>query len=191
MMCWVALDRAVDLARMTGRLGPESESWERIAQKIKEEVLGYGWNEERGAFVQHFDTQAMDASNLLLALMGFLPAGDHRVASTVERIQQELGHGPFLRRYRTVETDDGLPGDEGAFVLCSFWLVRVLARMGRSEEARKLFEELLGYANHLGLFSEMVDPNSGDFLGNFPQAFTHIGLILAAMECGVDEECSS
>jgi hypothetical protein len=99
----------------------------------------------------------------------------------VKRIRQELSNGPFVRRYRPEETDDGLQGtDEGTFTLCSFWLVRVLALMGEVEEARELFEELLGYANHLGLFSEMIDPNNGTFLGNFPQAFTHVGIIVAA-----------
>ncbi len=189
VMCWVALDRAVALAHETGRAGPESESWARTAQAIKAEVLKRGWSQQKRAFVQHYDTEAMDASNLLIPLMGFLPFEDPRVVSTVSRIRQELGSGPFLHRYRTEETDDGLSGTEGVFTLCSFWLVRVLARMGALQEAQKLFVELLKYANPLGLFSEMVDPPTGEALGNFPQAFTHIGLILAARECGIDREC--
>lgn len=188
VMCWVALDRAAALAQMTGRAGAESEAWEAEAAVIKEEVLVRGWSERKQAFVQHYDTEAMDASNLLLPLVGFLPADDPRVVSTVRRIREELGEGPFLKRYRTEETDDGLSGDEGAFTLCSFWLVQVLAQMGKREEALRLFDELLKFGNHTGLFSEMIDPSSGGFLGNFPQAFTHIGLILAARECGVGQE---
>jgi GH15 family glucan-1,4-alpha-glucosidase len=181
-MCWVALDRAVSLAEMMGKTGPETEGWLEVADTIKRDVLEHGWNEAKQAFAQHYDTDAMDASFLLLPLMGFLPIDDPRVVSTVERIQEELGSGPFVLRYRTDETDDGVFGSEGAFTLCSFWLVQVLVRMGRRDEARHIFQELLGYANHLGLFAEMVDPRSGVSLGNFPQAFTHIGLILAALE---------
>ncbi len=184
-MCWVALDRAVALARHTGRTGSESEEWERTVQTIKEEVLKRGWSQRKQAFVQHYDTDAMDASNLLLPLMGFLPFDDPRIVSTVKRIREELGYGPFLQRYLTEESDDGITGGEGAFTLCSFWLVQVLARMGEVEEARRLFQELLGCANHLGLFSEMFDPRTGAALGNFPQAFTHIGHILAARESGM------
>lgn len=185
LMCWVALDRVDLLARATGRVGEESERWRRTADAIKLDILKRGWSQEKQAFVQHYDSDAMDASTLLLPIMGLLPFDDPRVVSTVQRIRDELGYGPFLHRYRTDETDDGLPGSEGAFTLCSFWLVRVLAGMGKLEEARSLFEQLLGYANHLGLFSEMVDSGTGDALGNFPQAFTHVGLILAAQECGM------
>ena len=183
VMCWVAMDRAVALAEATGRADPDSEGWKRTAHAIKEDVLQRGWNERKQAFVQHYDTDALDASNLLIPLMGFLPIDDPRVVSTVQRIRQELGPEPLLRRYRTDETDDGLTGDEGAFTLCGFWLVQVLSRMGEMEEARRLFRELIGYANHLGLFSEMIDTETGAALGNFPQAFTHIGLILAARNC--------
>lgn len=183
VMCWVALDRAASLARLTGRAGPESEGWERVAHAIKDEVLERGWSAEKQAFVQHYDTDALDASNLLIPLVGFLPFDDPRVVSTVGRIREELGRGPFLRRYLPEETDDGLTGEEGAFTLCSFWLVRVLAGMGLADESMELFRELMGFASPLGLFSEMVDPDSGSALGNYPQAFTHIGLILAARDC--------
>ena len=186
VMCWVALDCAIALAEQTGRAGPESASWKRTAEAIKAEVLQRGWNPQKEAFVQHYDTEAMDASNLLLPLVGFISVDDPRMASTVECIRRELGHGPFLQRYRTEETDDGLAGSEGAFTLCSFWLVRVLARMGRLDEARAMFEELLTYASPLGLYSEMVEPHNGEALGNFPQDFTHIGLILAARECDIE-----
>ncbi|MBI2862773.1 MAG: glycoside hydrolase family 15 protein, partial [Chloroflexi bacterium] len=182
VMCWVALDRAVRLAETTGRVSEETHRWAREMDVIKEEVLSKGWNERKQAFVRHFDTDAMDASNLLIPLTGFLPADDPRVVSTVERIRAELGRGPFLHRYRTAETDDGLVGPEGAFTLCSFWLVRVLAQMGRAEEAQHLFEQLLMLASPLGLYAEMADPKTKEALGNYPQAFTHIGLILAVQE---------
>lgn len=185
LMCWVALDRAVSLARVTGREGEEISRWRRTADAIKMDILKRGWSQEKRAFVQHYDSEAMDASTLLLPIMGLLSFDDPRVVSTVQRIRDELGFGPFLHRYRTQDTDDGLAGGEGAFTLCSFWLVRVLAGMGKVEEARGLFEQLLLYSNHLGLFSEMVDPRTGEALGNFPQAFTHVGLILAAQECGM------
>ena len=188
VMCWVALDRAASMAEMTGRAGPESEQWKSAATTIKEEVLKRGWNERKQAFVQHYDTDAMDASLLLLPLMGFLPFDDPRIVSTVQRIRRELGDGPYLHRYLTEETDDGLSGGEGAFILCSFWLIRVLARMGDIEEVRRLFGEILDHANHLGLFAEMIDTRTGAALGNFPQAFTHVGLILAAQECGTGQD---
>jgi GH15 family glucan-1,4-alpha-glucosidase len=181
VMCWAALDRAVALAKAAGHTGPEVEKWQKTADTIMADVLRRGWNQQKQAFVQHYNTDAMDAGNLVLPLMGFLPCDDPRVVSTVERIRPELSDGPFIRRYRPEETDDGLYGTgEGTFTLCSFWLVRVLALMGAVEEACKLFEELLGYANHLGLFSEMIDSQNGTFLGNFPQAFTHVGILVAA-----------
>lgn len=183
VMSWVALDRAAKLARLTGRVDEETAHWEQTAAAIKAEVLEKGWNAKKQAFVQHYDTDAMDASNLLIPLMGFLPFTDPRVISTVERIREELGHGSYLLRYRTEETDDGLSGGEGAFTLCSFWLAQVLAGMGRKDEGRELLSEMIGHANHLGLFSEMVDPTTGEALGNAPQAFTHIGLILASRAC--------
>jgi GH15 family glucan-1,4-alpha-glucosidase len=187
VMSWVALDRAVKLAEALGRSGPDVELWRATAEEVKREVLERGWNPRKQSFVQHYDSEAADASNLLIPLMDFLPPDDPRVVSTVECIRRELSHGPFVHRYRTSEIDDGLPGSEGAFTLCSFWMVQVLARMGRVQEARQLFQELLKCANHVGLYSEMVDPKTGQFLGNFPQAFTHIGLILAARECALGE----
>jgi GH15 family glucan-1,4-alpha-glucosidase len=183
IMCWVAIDRAIKLGHETGHLD-DIAKWEATAEAIKAEVLERGWNEEKQSFVQHYDTSAIDASLLLIPIVGFLPANDPRVASTVARIQAELQDGAFVHRYRVAETDDGLSGDEGAFTLCSFWLVRVLARQGKAEEARTLFTELLTFGNELGLFSEMIDPATGAALGNFPQAFTHLGLILAARDQG-------
>ena len=182
IMCWVALDRAARLAKLVGRDGSESAAWEREAEVIRDDVLRHGWSESKQAFVQHYHSEAMDASNLLIPLVGFLPFDDPRVISTIARIRTELGNGPFLKRYNPEETDDGVYGEEGHFLLCSFWLVQALARMGRLEEARFLFRQLSGYANHVGLFGEMVDPRDGSTLGNFPQAFTHIGFILAARD---------
>ena len=183
VMCWVAMDRAIKLGQETGHLD-DIAKWEATAEAIKAQVLERGWNDKKQSFVQHYDTDAVDASLLLIPIAGFLPDDDPRVISTVARIQAELQDGAFLHRYRTAETDDGLTGDEGAFTLCSFWLVRVLARQGKADEAKALFTELLTFGNKLGLFSEMIDPATGTALGNFPQALTHLGLILAARDQG-------
>jgi GH15 family glucan-1,4-alpha-glucosidase len=133
-----------------------------------------GFDSELNAFVQSYGSKDMDAANLRLALVEFLPADDPKIQGTVNRIMEELMSDCLIRRYIA---DDGLPGEEGAFGLCTFWLVDVLALSGRIEEAEKIFRNIVQYANHLGLFSEQVDPKTGEFLGNFPQAFTHIGLI--------------
>ena len=182
-LCWVALDRAIKLGEMYVPDDPDIPLWQAEAAAIKEEVLAKGWSEDKNAFVQHYESGAMDAALLLLPLLGFIDFDDPRFVSTLERIEMELRDGPFMKRYRTEETDDGVFGPEGAFTLCSFWLVQVLSRVGRRGEAQRILNELLTYANHLGLFAEMIDPRSGLALGNFPQAFTHIGLILAALEC--------
>ena len=182
-LCWVALDRACKLGEMYMPDDPDIPRWQAEAETIKAEVLDKGWSEEKQAFVQHYETDAMDAALLLLPLLGFIDFDDPRLLSTLDRIEMELRTGPFVSRYRTDETDDGVFGPEGAFTLCSFWLVQVLCRVGRREEAQRMLNELLTYKNHLGLFAEMIDPRSGLALGNFPQAFTHIGLILAALEC--------
>jgi GH15 family glucan-1,4-alpha-glucosidase len=181
LMCWVALDRGIALAekvRETGVL----RRWRAVRQEIRRDILDHGWHPGRQAFVQHYGSTALDASNLLLPLVGFLPPTDPRLVATVERTMEELCTDNLVHRYRTQETEDGLTGSEGAFTLCTFWLVQNLARMGRVEEAQGLFESTLRYANDLGLFSEMVDPRTGELLGNFPQAFTHIGLVLAAQD---------
>lgn len=179
-MCWVALNRATKLARLLGR-HPQPR-WQQCAKEIREEVLSRGWSPRKRSFVQHYDTEALDASSLLMPIFGFLPANDHRMMATIERTVEELESGGFLRRYNTDETNDGVTGSEGAFNLCAFWLIRCLAKLGRLEEARERFQRILGYANHLGLFSEMTDPTTGDMLGNFPQAFTHRAVILTALE---------
>jgi GH15 family glucan-1,4-alpha-glucosidase len=132
-----------------------------------------------GAFVQAFGTSALDASNLLIPLVRFLPANEPRVRATIDRTVRELAPDGLVYRY--LERDDGLPGGEATFVICSFWLVDNLALIGRTERARELFERLLGYANDVGLLAEELDPLSGELLGNFPQAFSHVGLIGAAL----------
>ncbi len=181
LMCWVALDRGVKIAE---RLGHRKyiKRWRGMCDEIRDDILARGWKPQRRAFTQHYDTLALDASNLLMSLYGFLPVSDERMRSTIERTVEELSYNGLLRRYRTDETDDGLSGSEGAFLWCSFWLVRNMLRMGRLEDAVALYEKLLGYSNHLGLFSEMVDPASGEALGNFPQALTHLAVIITGLE---------
>jgi GH15 family glucan-1,4-alpha-glucosidase len=181
LMCWVALDRGIKMAERLGRK-KNLARWRKTAQDIRDDLLARGWNPERRAFTQHYDTSALDASNLLMSLFGFLPISDERIISTVEHTVEELSCNGLLRRYRTDETDDGLSGPEGAFLMCSFWLVRNLLRMGRLEDATVLYERLLSHGNHLDLFSEMADPNTGEALGNFPQAFTHLAVIVSGLE---------
>ncbi|TET74480.1 MAG: glycoside hydrolase family 15 protein [Dehalococcoidia bacterium] len=181
LMCWVAVDRGIKIAEKLGRKR-YLRRWRETAQEIRDDILKKGWNPKRRAFTQHYDTAALDSSNLLMPLFGFLPVSDERVVSTIERTVEELDFDGLLRRYRTDDTDDGLSGSEGAFLWCSFWLVRVLLRLGRLEQATDLYQRLLGYSNHLNLLSEMVDPASGEALGNFPQALTHLAVIITGLE---------
>ncbi len=139
-----------------------------------------GYDAARGAFTQTYDGDALDASLLMLPLVGFLPADDPRVVGTVEAIERDLCEDGFVRRYDTETTSDGLPGAEGTFLLCTFWLVENLALAGRTEQARDRFERLLAVRNDVGLLSEQYDPTTGRLLGNFPQAFSHVGLVNAA-----------
>jgi GH15 family glucan-1,4-alpha-glucosidase len=179
-MCWAALDRAARLAYACGRES-NAAHWREVASTIKAEVLERGWSERKGAFVQRYGSDTLDSSNLMIPLVGFLPPDDPRVESTFEAIRNELAEGPLVRRYLPGETDDGCSGeDEGAFTMLSFWMIGNLIYMGRTDEALDYFEQLLGYANHLGLFAEMIHPTSKDLLGNFPQAYSHIGLIHTA-----------
>jgi len=173
VMCWVALDRGLTISR---RYGFEAETvlWKRARDAIHAEVCNKGYSEEKGAFVQHFDTDALDASVLLIPMLGFLPFDDPRVVSTVDAVQQELMRDGLVYRYFA---EDGLQGEEGAFLLCSFWMVTCLAELGRVEEAETLLRGLEGSANHLGLLAEEYDPVWKESLGNFPQAFAHIGYI--------------
>jgi GH15 family glucan-1,4-alpha-glucosidase len=177
LMCWVALDRGARLAEFRGE--PElAERWQAGADTIREDILTRGVD-ERGVFVQHYDTTALDASNLLVPIVRFLPADDERVRATVLAIADELNDHGLVMRYRTQETDDGLSGEEGTFLICSFWMVSALSEIGERERARALCERLLSLASPLGLYAEELDARSGRHLGNYPQAFTHLALINA------------
>jgi GH15 family glucan-1,4-alpha-glucosidase len=179
LMCWVALDRAVRIARDRGLPG-DIVAWMHTRDEIYEWIMEHGWNEERQAFVQHEDTDVLDASLLMMPLVKFIAPKDPRWLSTLDAIGEELVSDSLVYRYNVEASPDGLRGDEGTFSICSFWYVEALARAGRLEEARLAFEKMLTYANHLGLFSEEIGP-TGELLGNFPQAFTHLALISAAV----------
>jgi GH15 family glucan-1,4-alpha-glucosidase len=179
VLCWVALDRGRRLAE--ARQDTErAERWSKVADEIKAEVCEKGVD-DRGVFVQHYDTDALDASLLLLPLMGFLPPDDERIRKTVLAIADELTKDGLVLRYRVEHTDDGLEGEEGTFTICSFWLVTALAQIGETQRARALCEKLLSFASPLQLYAEEIDAESGRHLGNFPQAFTHLSLINAVM----------
>ncbi len=173
VMCWVALDRGIIIAKRYG-FPADLKKWEKTGEEIKEEVLTKGWNDEKKAFVQHYETDILDASNLLIPILGFLPFSDPRVISTIEATRRELSRDGFLYRYIG---EDGLSGEEGTFLLCTFWLIDNIIALGRLEEAEALIQRTKGIANHLGLFSEEYDVQWKESLGNFPQAFTHIGYI--------------
>ena len=179
IMCWVACDRGARLARVRGDEDAERR-WQEAADEIHADVLERGVD-ERGVFVQHYGTDALDASLLLAPLVRFLPPDDERIVATVNAISDELTVDGLVLRYRPEETDDGLRGDEGTFTICSFWLVSALAEIGETKRARSLCEKLIGYASPLGLYAEELDPRSGRHWGNFPQAFTHLALINAVM----------
>ena len=180
IMCWAALDRAVRLAEALGRDGDVGH-WRQVAETVKNEVLQHGWSERKQAFVQRYDSDTLDASNMVIPFIRFLPPDDSRILSTIEAISRELSDGPFVRRYNPEETPDGLEGEqEGAFTLLSFWLIGSLVYTGQIDKAKEYFEQMLGCANHLGLFAEMIDPTTKELLGNFPQAYSHIGLIHTA-----------
>jgi alpha,alpha-trehalase len=186
VFCWVAADRGARLARLRGD-EELAERWEAAAQEMHDEICERG-TDERGVFVQHYDTAALDASALLIVLVGFLPPSDERVRATVLAIADELTTDGLVLRYRTDETDDGLHGEEGTFTICSFWLVSALAEIGELDRARALCEKLLSYASPLLLYGEEIEPESGRHLGNFPQAFTHLALINAVMRLVAADE---
>jgi GH15 family glucan-1,4-alpha-glucosidase len=179
IMCWVALDRGAALAASRGDKERE-ERWRAVADEIHDDVCTHGVD-GRGVLVQHYGTEALDASLLLAGLMGFLAPGDERLRNTVLAIADELTVDGLVLRYRVEHTDDGLEGEEGTFTICSFWLVSALAQIGELERARALCEKLLSFASPLGLYAEEIDAASGRHLGNFPQAFTHLSLINAVM----------
>jgi len=177
--CWVALDRALRLARTRGR--PASTlRWLEQRDRVYEQIMDRGWHEGRGAFVQHYDTDVLDASLLLMPLMGFVAPRDPMWTSTLTAMDSELVSDSLVYRYNPSASPDGLRGSEGTFTLCSFWYVDALARSGRLDEARLVFEKMTTYANHLGLYAEEIGL-TGEQLGNFPQAFSHLALINAAM----------
>jgi alpha,alpha-trehalase len=178
LMCWVALDRAAKLAAIRGDADLQA-TWRATADEIKADILEHGVD-DRGVLRQHYDTDALDASTLLAAIFGFLPHDDRRLRSSVLAIADELTDHGFVLRYRTGETDDGLSGKEGTFLICSFWLVSALAIVGEEQRARDLMERLLRVASPLGLYAEEFDTDTAHHLGNFPQAFSHLALIEAA-----------
>jgi GH15 family glucan-1,4-alpha-glucosidase len=179
LMCWVACDRGARLARLREDSG-RATRWQAAADEIHQDICANGVD-ERGVFTQHYETDALDASCLLIPLVRFLPVDDDRVIATVNAIAEELTEHGLVLRYRVENTDDGLVGDEGSFAICSFWLVSALAEIGETGRARALCEKLLGFASPLGLYAEEIDEKSGRHLGNFPQAFTHLALINAVM----------
>jgi GH15 family glucan-1,4-alpha-glucosidase len=179
VMCWIAADRGVKLANARGDT-ERAERWQSAAENIAAEVFAKGVT-DRGVFRQHYDTDDLDASLLLLPIMGFLPADDDRIRATVLAIAEDLTEDDLVLRYRVDKADDGLPADaEGTFTICSFWLVSALAMIGEVERAHALFEKLLSFAGPLLLYAEEIDTTTGQHLGNFPQAFTHLALIDAA-----------
>jgi GH15 family glucan-1,4-alpha-glucosidase len=187
VMAWVAVDRAVKLVEQFGMKGPVNR-WRELRQRIHDDVCRNGFNAARGTFVQSYGSQELDASLLLIPITGFLPSKDPRVVSTVRAIEKELVVDGFVQRYRTRESIDGLPPGEGVFLACSFWLADNLLLQGRQEEARALFERLLALRNDVGLLAEEYDPAAKRFLGNFPQAFSHVALINTAMNLGEKEK---
>lgn len=185
----MALDRGLRLADKRSFPATNRSEWLRARDEIYEEVMTRGWNEKRGAFVQSYGSDALDASMLLMPLTFFMAPNDRRMLSTVDAIRSPATNGGLaadglVYRYIGKDAPDGLPGAEGTFNMCTFWLVEALTRAGHTDprrlvDARLLFEQMLGYGNHLGLYAEQTGP-SGEALGNFPQAFTHLGLISAA-----------
>lgn len=175
--CWAAVDRGLRLARECGRQAP-ARRWEKAREQIRVAIEDRGYDERRGVFVQCFDQRVLDAALLLLPVVGFVPFDDERMVRTTDAVREELDANGFLYRYRE---DDELSGQEGAFLACSFWLVECYARQGRVAQAREVFDRAAGAASSLGLFSEQVDPDSGELLGNFPQTLTHLSHVAAAV----------
>ena len=179
LMCWVALDRGARLAEIREEKELADE-WQAVADEIRDDICENAVD-DRGVFCQHYDTDTLDASVLLMPLVRFLTPEDERIRATVLAIADELTADGLVLRYRTDETNDGLSGEEGTFTICSFWLVSALVEIGELVRARELCEKLLSYSSSLQLYAEEIDPRSGRHLGNFPQAFTHLALINAVM----------
>ena len=189
LMCWVAADRGARLAENEGE-NEQAEEWQAAADQIRADILEHGVS-PRGVFRQHYETDALDASTLLIPLVRFLPATDERVRATVLAVGEELQENGFVLRYRVEETDDGLKGEEGTFLICSFWLVSALSEIGEAEKAAAMCERLLAHGSPLGLYAEELDARTGRHLGNFPQAFTHLALINAVLHVISQEEAAA
>jgi GH15 family glucan-1,4-alpha-glucosidase len=189
-MAWVAMDRGVRAVTEYGLPGSESR-WSETRDAIHAEVCAQGWNEVVGAFTQYYGSDQLDAGVLMIPLVGFLPADDERVRRTVEAIERDLLVDGFVRRYDNRSAVDGVAGLEGAFLPCSFWLADCLALMGRTDDACRLYERLVGLANDVGLLAEEFDPRYGRLVGNFPQAFTHVALINSARNMTLAEQAKS
>jgi GH15 family glucan-1,4-alpha-glucosidase len=182
VMVWVAADRAVRTLEHHPELDGDLDGWRALRDEVHQEVCEKGYDPERNTFTQSYGSRELDAALLLIPRAGFLPPDDPRVIGTIDAVREELSHGGFLRRYSTDDGEvDGLPGGEGVFLVCSFWLADALYMTGRTKEAREMFERLAGLANDVGLLSEEYDPVTGRHLGNFPQAFSHIGLVNTAL----------
>ncbi|MDX2850242.1 glycoside hydrolase family 15 protein [Streptomyces sp. PA03-3a] len=182
VMAWAAADRAVRTLEGLPHLSGDADSWRAMRSEVHREVCRKGFDRERNTFTQYYGSKELDAATLLIPQVGFLPVTDSRVVGTVDAVRRELDHGGFVRRYTLEDSSvDGLPGGEGAFLACSFWLADALHRIGRTDEARALFERLLGLRNDVGLLAEEWDPVERRQLGNFPQAFSHIGLVNTAL----------
>jgi len=186
VLCWVAADRGAKLAQLRGD-AEHAAAWRQVADEIHADVCANA-TDDRGVFCQHYGTTALDASALLIPLVGFLPPDDERVLSTVLAIADDLTEDELVLRYRVEETDDGFTGEEGTFTICSFWLVSALTEIGEVARARALCEKLLSYASPLLLYAEEIDPHSGRHLGNFPQAFSHLALINAVIHLIREDE---
>jgi GH15 family glucan-1,4-alpha-glucosidase len=182
VMCWVALDRAIALSDLL-HAADRVDSWKQQRDEIWEAVIREAWSNEAGAFTQYIGSTALDAANLMMAIVGFLPATDPRMLATIDAIEERLTDDRGLvYRYRNEDAIDGLAGDEGTFLLCTFWLAEALALADQVDRARAVFERAAAFANDLGLLAEEVNADTGELLGNFPQAFSHIGLVNAAWE---------
>ena len=187
-MCWAALDRGVKLAPTIGA-ERDAKRWSEVRDTIRAAILERGWSDRAGAYAQAFGSDELDASALMMPIVGFLPADDPRMRATIEAVSSGLtDERGLVYRYKA---HDGLPGEEGVFGICTYWLVQCLAMLGQVDRAKELFETMTSFGNDVGLFSEEVDPASGEALGNFPQAFTHIGLVNAAWAIAQAEESTS
>jgi GH15 family glucan-1,4-alpha-glucosidase len=179
-MCWVALDRAIAIADRIGA-ADKVDIWTAQREEIRQFVVSQGWSETANAFTQYVGSDALDASNLMMPIVGFLPADDPRMLATIDAVAERLTDDRGLvYRYRTDDGVDGLAGEEGTFLLCTFWLAQALAMAGQVDRARATFERAAGFVTDVGLLAEEVDAGTGELLGNFPQAFSHIGLVNAA-----------